>query len=34
MGELVVFAELVDLRPKVVIKGKPPKNLTTESMLC
>ena len=40
LGELVVFAvfvvfaELVDLRSHVVVKGKPHKDLTTDSMLC
>lgn len=34
LGELVVFAGLVDLRSKVVIKGKPPKNLTPQSKSC
>lgn len=34
LGGLVVFAELVDLRSTVVIKGKPHKDLTTDSMLC
>ena len=34
LGEIVVFAELVDLRSPVVIKGKPKRDLTTESMLC
>ena len=32
--ELVVFVELVDLRPHVVVKGKPHKDLTTDSTLC
>ena len=30
----VVFAELVDLRSHVVVKGKPHKDLTTDSILC
>ena len=34
LSALWFLGELVDLRSKVVIKGKPPKNLTTESMLC
>ena len=34
LDELVVFVELVDLRSKVVINGKPKWDLTTESRLC
>lgn len=30
----VVFDELVDLRSHVVVKGKPQRDLTTDSMMC
>lgn len=34
LPSLWFLGELVDLRSHVVVKGKPHKDLTTDSMLC